>query len=73
MLTKHVLITGASSGIGAACALHLARLGYRGLVGNCAGSILPVRWFVWRSIDDYFRDGFTTQTRQSDNLNHTEL
>ena len=44
-----------------------------GLAGICAGAILPVRWFVWRSIDDHFRDGSTAQTRESDNLNHTEL
>lgn len=42
------------------------------LAGICVDTILLVRWFVWRSIDDRFRDESTVQTRESDYLNHTE-
>jgi NAD(P)-dependent dehydrogenase (short-subunit alcohol dehydrogenase family) len=38
---KAILVTGASSGIGAACALHLARVGHRVVGVSRSGTILP--------------------------------
>jgi NAD(P)-dependent dehydrogenase (short-subunit alcohol dehydrogenase family) len=38
---KAILVTGASSGIGAACALHLARAGHRVVGVSRSGTVLP--------------------------------
>ena len=41
MKPKAILVTGASSGIGAACALHLARAGHRVVGVSRSGTVLP--------------------------------